>query len=157
MTNRTLMPYGVILLTYFAFSIARAYSYGIEDRDLPTKIEQSDLVVVGIVAAQYRVSRERWDEEYAVVEVEEVLKGEIGAGATVRVIYKGAVSEAYAVCCEKNGRYLLFLDQIRDQVYKSVNGRYGIYHAENGRLSIGEEAADFSLDGVRSEIANGKP
>lgn len=155
MASRQLVLYRLILVVHLILSTSRANAYGIEDLDLSTKVERSELIIVGTVRDTYRVSRELWVEEYAVFEVEEVLKGDARTDTTARVMYKGAVSEDYAVCCERRERYLLFLEQLKGKAYKSVNGRYGVYHLKNERLLIGERAAGFDLNEVRKEIANG--
>jgi hypothetical protein len=123
--------------------------------DLSEKVRDADLIVLGeVVSTQSFVVSGAITLEYAVILPMQNIKGKKQPGE-LRVLISEPIPEFDPECCEAGTSYLFFLEHSADELYRSVNGRYGIYKL-SGDAVIGWYSNDkdelAELMTVRQEI-----
>ena len=101
----------------------------VRELSLEQKVNQSSLVLIGsVVKVRDQVNPD--GSEYALVNVQSVLKGVGRKPVQIRVLYHSNISELDPKCCELGAVYLLFLEKLPGGGYRSVNGAFGVYRIE---------------------------
>ncbi|WP_213946966.1 hypothetical protein [Luteibacter sp. dw_328] len=129
-----------ILTAAMAFFSASVLAYEVPKRSLEARIHSADIVIVGTIVALDPDDPNKPDVlAIATVRVDSILKG--GATVTVRVVYREGIQESDPICCSLGGQYFMMLSRSDADLYRSVNGPYGIFE-------IGTSGSD--QDGVPS-------
>ncbi|MBL0028901.1 MAG: hypothetical protein IPO95_07495 [Rhodanobacteraceae bacterium] len=94
-----------------------AGAFKIEDKGLEAKLNQSDVVVLGVI--------ENFDasSKIADVKVLQTLKGR--HTPSIRFLADAGIADMRTNCCKPREEYLLFLVEYEDGLYWSVNGKFG--------------------------------
>jgi hypothetical protein len=110
------------LTTWFIFAAAfgsaqPASAFKIEDKGLEAKLNQSDVVVLGVI--------ENFDAPSKIAEVKvlRTLKGT--HKPSIRFLADAGIADMRTNCCKAKEEYLLFLVEYEDGLYWSVNGKFG--------------------------------
>jgi hypothetical protein len=120
----------------FALLVGVTHANDIEEMSLSQKVENSDLVVIGeIVSIKQRclIPGNKCAEIHILVR----LKG-IGGDVNPSIIFDGMVAELDPLCCELQSKYIFFLKKIDGNIYRSVNGPFGVYLIPQ---NVGEKGA----------------
>lgn len=94
-----------------------AGAFKIEDKGLEAKLNQSDVVVLGVIESFDAASK------IADVKVLQTLKGT--HTASIRFLADAGIADMRTNCCKAREEYLLFLVEYEDGLYWSVNGKFG--------------------------------
>ncbi|APG05915.1 hypothetical protein BJI69_19740 [Luteibacter rhizovicinus DSM 16549] len=116
------------LLSLLALSVMSlpVAAYEIPKRSLEARIHDADLVIFGqVVALESSEPENEFADGYAQVRVTTFLKG--SEGKTIRVLYRGGISEAAPLCCTVGASYFMILRGPASGVYESVDGPYGVF------------------------------
>jgi hypothetical protein len=123
-----------ILMAAMAFFSASVLAYEVPKRSLEARIHSADIVVVGTVVALDPGDPNKPDIlAIATVRVDSILKG--GETTTIRVVYREGIQESDPICCSLGGQYFMMLSRSDADLYRSVDGPYGIFE-------IGTSASD---------------
>lgn len=115
---RLIVTAKLVLLT--AIIVPPVYSHVL----MPWSYEQREAAARLIVIAEsVRSNDELGDSDTIEFKVLTTLKGQ--PKSVVRVSRSTAIAEERLTCCEKAGRYILFLIRGRGGLYVSVHGNYG--------------------------------
>ena len=117
-----------------AFFSASVLAYDVPKRSLEARIHSADIVVVGTVVALDPGDANKPDIlAIATVRVDSILKG--GETTTIRVVYREGIQESDPICCCLGGQYFMMLSRSDADLYRSIDGPYGIFE-------IGTSASD---------------
>ena len=98
----------------------------VKEFSLERKVDESDTVFIGrVVSIKTESVNGIPGNEYSLVHIQSSLKGR--ASGTVSLLSKGDIAESDPQCCEVGANYLFFLTNIKDDVYESTNGPFGVY------------------------------
>ncbi len=106
-----------------------AFANQLLEKSLDEKVRASSVVLIGTVMEIQSRTEEIGEVEYAIVQVEEILKGK--APKSVRVLTKGGIAEQYGYG-RVGRRYVFFLGMPAksSDYYYLVNGRFGMVPAD---------------------------
>jgi hypothetical protein len=114
-------------LVFMSVTMSTLRANEVTHHDLAKKVSDADFIVLGeVVSIQAVVVSDAITLEYAVVLPMQNIKGRKQPGQ-LRVLMSGPISEFDPECCEVGTSYLFFVEHAGDELYRSVNGRYGIY------------------------------
>jgi hypothetical protein len=133
-----------VVIVLLGVSIA-CHAYEIPKRSLEERIHAADVVAVGTIVSLVEADPQRPESiAVATVRLDSVLKGV--STTTIRLMYRGGISEADPVCCAVGERYFLMLARSDGDLYVSVNGPYGVINID---ATIATEGDDFTWPGAR--------
>jgi hypothetical protein len=116
------------VIALLGVSIA-CHAYEIPKRSLEQRIRAADVVAVGTIVSLVDADPQRPESiAVATVRLDSVLKGV--SSTTIRLMYRGGISEADPVCCAVGERYFLMLTRSDGDLYVSVNGPYGVINID---------------------------
>jgi len=122
-------PYKYGILGTCALGVGMVASANqVPEMNFDQKVKRSTLVVLGSVEnldCCSSGSSSGMERGIAHVQVVTYLKGR--SAARIKVLYKTGIREFDPNCCEIGKRYLFLLTGEKDDIYRSVNGPYGIF------------------------------
>jgi len=122
-------PIGLFFALVLAFACFPLAAFEVPKRSLEARVQAADLVILGeVVSLESSEPGNRYADGYATVQVTRVLKGD--AGRTIRLLYRGGISEATPDCCTIGSRYLMILRAAGSNAYESVDGPYGVFETD---------------------------
>jgi hypothetical protein len=115
-----LLAAGIVALSCLAGGVQAVY---VQDYSLEEKVRLAELVVIGQAVS---TQTEGDHLELAHIQTKIVLKG--SAPEFMYVVMYSGISELGLDCCKIGHKYLFFLMKTeKENVYLSVNGRFGAY------------------------------
>jgi hypothetical protein len=131
------------LVTCAVLVAATAVANEIPGRDLASRLNISDAVVIGNVVSTHPITIGASEQRYAVVRVITQLHGTKRTDGTITVLYDGPISEHNPICCVSGSDYLLFLKRVPGPgFFESAAGPYGAYPISDGYVSGWREGQD---------------
>jgi hypothetical protein len=114
------------------------HAYEIPKRSLEQRIHAADLVAVGTIVSLVEADPQRPESiAVATVRLDSILKG--ASSTTIRLMYRGGISESDPVCCAVGERYFLMLARSDGGLYVSVNGPYGVINIDAPIATQGDD------------------
>ena len=111
-----------------------AWAYDVPKRSLEARVQAADLVAVGtVVRLDDHDDHDSSALGVATVNIGVTLKG--ASARTIRLVYRGGISELDPVCCVVGKSYVMLLHLTKTGLYSSVDGPYGVLDTEQAQAS----------------------
>ncbi len=129
--SRNLASYMPVLGILVVGLLCPAHANHVSEMTLEEKVRGSDVVMIARVETTLETCERK--SSCATIHVLTPLKGTAAPG--LKVLYNGYIAEDNPLCCKVGETYLFFLKSVGENLYRSVNGPYGIYeiHSANDR------------------------